>query len=591
VKNTLNFTALSTFFLSFCLSLLFIGCSDVPGPIEDSRNNDYALYDTEGNLHRFSRYNDSKAIVLMVQGNGCPMVRTAYPIFDEIAKEYMGKGFTFFLLNANLQDSRLDIVKEKKEFNYTLPILLDSTQILADMIDVRVTSEVFVLHPTTRKVLYRGPIKGNMEYEASDRKSEKKYLEDFLDEIAANRLALSTKVIPSKGCAVTRLTSLEKSSGKQISYEKEVAPILLKNCVQCHNTAGMAPWPMQRHSDLVGWGYMIKQVLLSRRMPPWKLSPLTTNMKNDFSIDEMDRRTLLKWVEQGMLKDSNKDPLLAFQPDTSYWKGGVPDTIIKLKPEYIPATGLLPYRQQDVQLHFNETKYLRAIEVRPNEKRSLHHLLTSHTFSNNQSKFVNRKTIPWFDGFNSVYSGVDNLYEYPNGKGIRVDKNSKMSFQFHLTPFGKRHMLETEVGLYFYKQQPPNEIYGLSVLSFNLDVRPFDKRSVFTAVDTLVSDITLFSVLPHQHYRGKSMKIWCENERNEKVVLVDVVDYNFNWQFQYDFVQPIKLKKGTKIFVEGVFDNSFQNPINPDPSQHVSYGIQSDDEMLVGIFLISKSND
>jgi len=144
------------------ISIFLSACNRNPKPIADSRNNDYALYDQNGDFHRLSYYNDHKAIVLFVQGNGCPIVRNALTDFHEIVSTYSEKGFVFFMLNSNLQDDREKIKKEALEFGFEVPVLVDSAQLVADELDITLTAEAIILHPTTREILYRGPINNRL---------------------------------------------------------------------------------------------------------------------------------------------------------------------------------------------------------------------------------------------------------------------------------------------------------------------------------------------------------------------------------------------------------------------------------------------
>jgi peroxiredoxin len=170
--------------------------------VEDSNMNDYALYDEKGNFHRFSYYNNSKALVLFVQGNGCPMVRNALNDFNKIMEEYKESGFTFFMINSNLQDSRTKIEKEAKDFNFKIPVLCDSSQIVADALDITITAQIIILHPTTRQILFSGPINDRVGYESQKNNISNNYLRDALDAIN-NNIDIKKNTVATKGCKVT----------------------------------------------------------------------------------------------------------------------------------------------------------------------------------------------------------------------------------------------------------------------------------------------------------------------------------------------------------------------------------------------------
>lgn len=569
--------------------LLFIAavaCGETPKPIQDSRMNDYALFDSEGNMHRFSRYNNAKALVLFVQGNGCPMVRTAYPDYAEVAKKFEDEGFRFFMINANLQDTYESIQKEREEFGYDLPVLVDSVQILADVFDLRVTSEVLVLHPVKRTVIWRGPLSSSLEYETSGRGEGSSYLKEVLQAIEDDK-PITTEQVPTKGCAITRLSDLEKAAGKEVSYVKDVAPILMDNCVECHNDFGMAPWSMKSHKSLVGWGQMIKQVLLSRRMPPWGLSPLTENIQDELSINEKDRRTLLTWLNEGMKKDDGEDPLLSFIPDTSEWEGGKPDTVIYLAPEEVPAKGIIPYKYQEIKLHNSQTLSVKAFEVKTKHKKALHHMLISTTSRNEMkdSPILDRAAYLWLDNVLLAQSGSQMYYEYPPGYSVKIRPGKQIMAQLHLSTFGKNVTEEIALALYFSDSLETQEVSSFSVINQGFKVEPFDPRSSVSATDVFKTDFVIFGVIPHQHFRGKEIDIKIKRKGSNKIEnLIHVADFNFNWQKMYLFEKSIQIKKGDQLLLSGVFDNSFQNPLNPDPTMELRWGVQSADEMFAGMF-------
>ncbi len=566
----------------FILSILFYtACKEHPKPVADSRINDYALYDAQGGFHRFSYYNNSKAIVLFVQGNGCPMVRNALTDFKEIVDTYTPKGFTFFMLNANPQDSREEILKESTDYQFPVPVLDDSAQLLADMLDIKVTTEAIVLHPTTREILYRGPLNNRLEYETQREEATVHSLQKALDAIANGHTPHSDQNAV-KGCKVTRLKF--QSPVDTITYTKDIAPMLKDHCVMCHREGGIGPWQMTDYETIKGWSAMIKQVLLTKRMPPWKADPHIGDFQNDFSLADSSTRKLVSWIDDGMMYGNGPDPLQNFQFPEKEWTLGTPDTIIKLKKEQIPENGVIPYRYQRIALAMSSDKWIKGIQIKPGNPKVMHHILVTNQTQKGQSPIVNRPTYKWIDDFIALGGGQDRGFYFPEESGVLLPKDSELIAQIHYTPTGKPETDETLIGLYFHDSIPKKEFKSLATANNTFTIPPFGKDIHVVGKDTLTKTIKLHYMVPHMHYRGKSIQISYTPPNGKEETIVSVADYNFNWQRLYMLKEPMTIPKGSIITVEGVFDNTFQNPFNPDPSKELHYGFQSFDEMLIGFF-------
>ena len=154
----------------------------------------------------------------------------------------------------------------------------------------------------------------------------------------------------------------------------------------------------------------------------------------------------------------------------------------------------------------------------------------------------------------------------------------------HYTATGKVEKDRTRIGFYFHDEPPAKEFYALSPANVDFTIPPFGKNVLLTAEDEITRDIKIHYVVPHMHYRGKSIKMILVRPDGEQETIISVADYNFNWQWLYKLKEPLEVPKGSKIRVEGIYDNTYQNPLNPDPSKELHFGIQSTDEMLIGFF-------
>ncbi|NND62722.1 MAG: redoxin domain-containing protein [Flavobacteriaceae bacterium] len=568
----MRFTLVLIILLSF-----FSGCENKPKTIADSRVNDYALYDEKGNLHRMSRYNDSKGIVLFLQGNGCPIVRNLLTDFHQIVLDYNDKGFQFFMLKSNPQDNRTRVLEEATTFGFKVPVLLDSGQLLANELDLRITAEVLVLHPTTREILYRGPLNNRLDYETQQNEATEKYLRKALDNILSGERPL-TKQEVTRGCTITRLSD----TASKVNYTNDIAPILAEYCVKCHNDNGIAPWSMTDYHTVSGWSSMMKQVLLSKRMPPWKADPEVSAFENSLHLPDSNARKIIEWIDNGLTRGKGIDTLESISPVSKGWKYGEPNKIVELKTEEIPATGVIPYRYQEFSLDLSEDTWISGLEIKPGNRKVVHHILLTSKNPDKTNPIVHRKKRKWIDNFIALGGSVDESTIFPDSTGVLFRKDETLVIQIHYTPTGKPEKDQTKLGFYFSEGKPKKEFRSLSPANVKFTIPAYEKNVRIVARDTITKKIIIYSMAPHMHYRGKSIKMKAILPNGDEKVMVSVPDFSFNWQFMYKLENPMSLPAGSIIEVEGIFDNSFQNPLNPDPSKILGFGIQSTDEMLIG---------
>jgi hypothetical protein len=567
--------------ISILGSVLILSCQQGPNPIVDSRHDDYALYDETGSFHRLSYYNDCKAIVLYVQGNGCPIIRNAMDDLRQVVDEYSERGVTFFMINSNIQDNRKNIRKEAVEFDFPVPVLIDEVQLIADALDINITAEAIVLDPITREILFRGPINDRLDYESQKGSIRNHYLKEALDHILEKE-TIESKRIFTKGCKVTRLSTINKY--RELTYTEDIAPILESHCVRCHNENGIAPWSMTDYNTILGWSSMMKEVLISKRMPPWKADPYIGEFENSFAIEDSNVRKIIQWIDGGMSYGNGVDPLTSIDIKDKGWQAGSPDKIVTLKNEIVPASKLIPYRYQQIDLDLEEDTWLRGVEIKPGNSKVVHHIVLTNTETNKQSLITSRKTLPWTDNYIALGGGADQLTMFPENTGVLLLKGTVLTIQIHYTPIGKEVIDQTRLGFYFHEDPPDKEFYALSPSNIDFTIPPFARNYRLTAVDSIERDIDIHYIVPHMHYRGKSIKFMVEFPNDSLSTIVSIPDFNFNWQWLYKLKNPLSIPKGSKIIVEGIYDNSFQNPLNPDPYQELKYGIQSTDEMLIGFF-------
>ncbi len=221
----------------FTTALLALLLSTPGLAAESPRIGDFALLDHEGRFHQLSWYGDQKAVVIFVQGNGCPIVRNGAPTLRAIRDEYRDKGVTFFMLNPQPQDDRDSVAAEAAEFGYDFPILMDEAQLVAESLGVDRTSETFVIDPGSMQVLFRGPIDDRLGYETQKPEAQHHYLKDALDAVLAGQeVAMADSEAP--GCLIN-FPARDEHRQAGISYTDDIAPLLEEKCVGCHHDGGI----------------------------------------------------------------------------------------------------------------------------------------------------------------------------------------------------------------------------------------------------------------------------------------------------------------------------------------------------------------
>ena len=487
------------------------------------------------------------------------------------------------MINSNIQDDREKINQEAREYGFNVPVLDDSAQLLADALDINITAEAIVLHPTTREVLYRGPINDRLDYESQKNAAQSHYLKDALDAILSGSDPVSRQEV-TRGCRVTRLANIEKSREDSLTFTKDIAPVLKETCVRCHWESGIGPWNMDNYETVKGWSAMIKEVILSKRMPPWKADPHISEFSNSFALSDSNARNIIRWIDNGLVRGDGPDILTKSLPFGEEWPNGTPDKIIVLDKEQLPATGTVSYRYQYITLDLPEDVWLKGVDIQPGNPRVVHHIVVTNTGRNTVSPVTPRKLRKWTDNYIALGGGVDQATFFPDSTGVFVPKGSELTIQIHYTTTGKEEEDQTKIGFYYHETPPKAEFYSLSPSNTDFVIPPFGKNVKIEARDTLRKDVLIHYVVPHMHYRGKSIKFSAIHPDGSKKTLVSVPDFSFNWQWLYKLKKPEFVPEGSIILVEGIYDNTYQNPLNPDPEQELTFGIQSTDEMLIGFF-------
>jgi len=526
--------------------------------------------------HELYRLADAKAVVLVSTGVGCPIARAMTPALKALRDKFAAQGVEVMMVDSNLQDSRDSIAAEAKEFGIDIPILMDSNQLVGEALGVTRTAEVFIINPKTWTVAYHGPLDDRSDY-GVQRASSHDFAADALTAVLAGRPAPAATQA-SKGCLVD--FPERGKAHAQITYIKDVAPILEKKCVACHEEGGIGPFAMKDYATVKGFSPMIREVIRTDRMPPYNADPHVGKFSDDKNLSPAEIKTLVHWVEAGAPRGEGKDPLGAKHLVAAEWPLGKPDLVLDIPAYTIPASGVVDYQHPWVANPETEGKWLRASTVKVESRQGVHHVLTGYMKDipqPGQQAFENK----WGASVGGYAVGAESEIA-PKDVGTYIPPGGAIGFQTHYTPFGKQVTDHTKIALYFYKDNAkPDLVMHNSVIVNNaIVIPPNDPHHQEVGYITFPHDALLYSAFPHAHYRGAKADLWIRYPDGKEKMLLTLPRYDFSWQRDYTFAEPVKVPAGSKLIAHFVYDNSKRNPSNPDPSKQVVWGDQSWEEMF-----------
>jgi len=384
------------------------------------------------------------------------------------------------------------------------------------------------------------------------------------------------------------------------TFYKNVVPILQQHCQACHRTGEIAPMPLVTYAETRRYAREIKNRVTKRIMPPWFADPCCGRFADDPSLTPQQIATLAAWVDAGAPAGNPRDA-----PPPRRWPAGWiiprPDDVIRMpKPVAIPAHGDVEYTYEIVPTGFTKNKWVQMSEIRPSSRQNVHHAVvyvrppgskwlrhapigtpfTASTLTNPQD----RRDAEWTDSdILLVYAPGSSPDEWPAGMAKFIPAGSDLVFQMHYVTKGHPATDQASIGLVFTKRPPKQRVLTLQLTNDSFIIPPGVPDFRVEVHGTLPNDCTLLSFFPHMHLRGKKFEYRIIH-RNGRIETLLRVHYNFFWQLSYRLAQQRFLKAGTELQAVAWYDNSRDNPHNPDPTVAVRWGDQTYDEMMVGFF-------
>jgi peroxiredoxin len=517
-------------------------------------------------------------VVVVFTGTACPINTAFFPTLAKLHKEFSPKGVAFIAVNANVQDTAERTAAHAKANGLPFPVLKDERQLIADRFGAKVTPEAFVLD-SGRTVRYRGRIDDQFGFGYKRPAPTRRDLAEAIDELFAGK-AVSKPVTEVEGCDIARVAA--PKAGATVTFSKDVAGILQKNCQECHRDGQIGPMPLVTYDDAAPWAEMIRRVVKDGRMPPWHADPHFGTFANNRSLSAAEKQTLLAWIDQGCPQGDPKD-LPPAKHFAEGWRIGQPDLVVTMPKAYkVPAeTGPrgVPYRYFEVKTNFDKDMWVQAVEAKPGAREVVHHIVV---FVTDGGDFRQNGEDRAGDGFLVGYAPGDMPSVFPPGHAKKIAKGKTLLFQMHYTPNGTAQEDRSSIGLIFAKEPPKYEVRSRGVMNPRFEIPPGDANYKVEATSTFRKDTLLVSLLPHMHLRGKDFQYEVVFPDGRRETLLSVPKYDFNWQSNYRLAEPLTMPAGTRIECTAHYDNSAANKNNPNPQEPVRWGDQTWEEMMVG---------
>ena len=523
------------------------------------RVGDFQLSDQHYIGRRLYKMDDAKAVVLVSYAAGDAAFRADAPALKALKAAYAGQGVEVLIIDPRLGDTRAMLAADTTAAGLGIPVLFDYEQLVGESLGLSRADELLVLNPKDWSVAFRGPVSSPSAKRAIDAL------------VAGQPARLASE--PAKGAVIAYPRKTE------VSYARDVAPIVQAKCVVCHQQGGLGPMQLTTYEQIKGFAPMIREVLQTHRMPPFQPDVTVGHWAPNEGLSSEQLKTLVHWIEAGAPRGAGEDPLAKASFHAPPWKLGTPDLVLALPKVDVPATGVLPYQNPVVATGMSEGRWMRASEFLVTDKKVLHHITTTLTSPGEKGEMIRQEAAA--GGVGGQGPGrVINLV--PKDMGIWVPANADIHMQTHYTPYGRPTTEATKLGLYFYPkgQEPKYPMRTYGVYGTGITIPAGEEYHPELAYADIPKDMLVYGLTAHAHVRGGSTSVSIRYPDGHEEVVLAVPRYDFNWQCEFYLEKPILVPAGSRIINRWTYDNSARNHGNPDPKKDIAFGEQTTDEML-----------
>ena len=559
------------------LSLLVWAVLAVPGSSEGEASatqvDNFRLPAADGNeIALLAPGVDFLATVVVSLRTDCVRSRHYADKVAELDEAYREENVRFLAIAADPETDAGALQAFADEHGLAFPLLMDPLHYVHERLGLARTTSVAMVD-ADGTLLYRGDIDAGFGEDGPTR-VEHDYL---LDAIEAIIMEDDVEV---------ETTELQGGDLGEVSlvptFHEDIAPILYRTCVDCHREGQIGPMSLIDIDDAQGWAPMIAEVVEEGRMPPWNANPRYGKFQNARVLSDHEKALILRWADRGApAGDPAVAPAVPEFADGE-WSMGEPDAVYQLpEPQSVPAEGVIPYRYMTLDPGFEEDVWVEGIEVRPTAPDVTHHVICYLLPPGRTVRgFLNSPDVLG-DSLLAGYAPGNRPEVYKPGVAKLIPAGTRFLFEVHYTAVGTPATDQSRMALRFAKGPVTHRVRTTAILNLRLNIEPGDPAATYHARHRLREDVNLIALTPHMHARGKSFRFELVGAETD-MVLLDVPRYDFNWQHTYYLEQPMRLSGGDTVYVTAVYDNSEDNPFNPDPSATVRWGDQTWDEMMIG---------
>ena len=539
---------------------------------------DLRFVDVDGKPGRLSDFAEQSALVIVIRDVGCPVSKKYGLRTAEIEKEAAALGAAFLYINPTPNDDAEECKAEMAQYGFTGRYAIETSGRFGWHLKVRTTGDAFVLD-RSRTLRYRGPIDDQIGRGATRPAISHHFLRDAIAAVVKGE-AVAAPAMSAPGCLQEFLVEPPPEEPPAVAPAAATPPplplawygrveaIAQQRCQGCHYSGGPAPFTLTSVDDFSGAATMIREAILGGIMPPWYATPESGPFHHDLRLAPDEKRDLLQWLAEGCKVG---DPALALPPRKieTGWTIGEPDLIVA-SPRLvnIPASGVVEYLDVEAPTGLTEDVWVEAIQILCEHPTICHHVLAIALYpETHRQEFVD-----------SYLPGREATV-FPPGHALLLGKGAVIRFNLHYTPDGTPVKERTKIGFKFAKEKPQQRVSGQIVRSYEIDIPPNARNHVIVSEYRFPVDATIRRMVPHMHLRGRAVQVELVHPDGATTMPLELATWHPDWQFAYEFIEPIPVRRGTLVRCSSYYDNSADNPFNPDPKKRVGPGPQIWDEM------------
>ena len=526
---------------------------------------DLALFPVNATRFRLSELKNQKAIIFFMRDRNCRLSEKHGHFISQLEKKYLKTGILFIYNYIGRIDPKKNAERDLQKFKFKGPYLIDSKQTVSNALSAQTTGEVFILTPE-RNIIYHG----KMTIPESNIRLKNHLISNILEALLSGQ-----KITPKTNLPTARNKIIRPIIKNKVFWH-DVAPIIQRKCTICHNPSGSGPMNYLTYEDVIGRKAMFKYVIKNDLMPPWFVDPNTGPWKNDLSLTVEEKFTILKWLTDGVLKKEKKDLLWKDVKSLNYSS----DYIVQLPEKVrIPAEEFNGNKVKTffIQTPFKIDKWIKQVEFRLKPK-VIHHILVyimDPSFSPGSSRAGHTIAL-----LGQIKNGTRYQSHINEDAGYMLPSGAKLILEIHYESLGYETMDDfTQIHMSFHTKKPKYKLVTYTLDNNKISIPPHASNWIIKTSYKLKRTMLLARVSSHMHLRGKASSVFITTPGRSRKRILGIDPFSTIFHRAYTLKIPLLIPKNSILECINWFDNSKNNPVNPDPNKYVNYGLFEKDEM------------